>query len=146
MSIYHDDHAGFDRPRRRSRPRTKDRPDYSDAPVARVVSIDRGRYRLDLDGHPVTAVRGRLIPRKGVIVGDSVRLDGDVSGDEGTLARIVQVEERSTMLRRSALGVVNILVAIEDAFGVEFDEQSLTAGAALSPDVLFDTVSNLAAA
>lgn len=102
VSIYRDDHAGFDRPRRRSRPRTKDRPDYSDAPVARVVSIDRGRYRLDLDGRPVTAVRGRLIPRKGVIVGDSVRLDGDVSGDEGTLARIVQVEERSTMLRRSA--------------------------------------------
>ncbi|WP_032378847.1 phosphopantetheine-binding protein [Rhodococcoides fascians] len=45
-----------------------------------------------------------------------------------------------------SLGVVNILVAIEDAFGVEFDEQSLTTGAALSPDVLFDTVSNLAAA
>lgn len=102
MSIYRDDHAGFERPRRHTRPRTKDRPDYSTAPVARVVSIDRGRYRCDLDGRRVTAVRGRLIPRKGIIVGDHVRLDGDVSGDEGTLARIVQVEERSTMLRRSA--------------------------------------------
>lgn len=102
MSIYHDDHAGFDRPRRRTRPRTKERPDYSDLPIARVVSIDRGRYRCDVDGRRVTAVRGRLIPRKGVIVGDRVRLDGDVSGDEGTLARIVEVEERTTMLRRSA--------------------------------------------
>lgn len=102
MSIYHDDHAGFDRPRRRTRPRTKERPDYSNLPIARVVSIDRGRYRCDVDDRRVTAVRGRLIPRKGVIVGDRVRLDGDVSGDEGTLARIVEVEERATMLRRSA--------------------------------------------
>lgn len=102
MSIYHDDHAGFDRPRRRTRPRTKERPDYSDLPIARVVSIDRGRYRCDVDDRRVTAVRGRLIPRKGVIVGDRVRLDGDVSGDEGTLARIVEVEERTTILRRSA--------------------------------------------
>lgn len=102
MSIFDDDHAGFDRPRRRTRPRTKDRPDYSRAPVALVVSIDRGRYRCELDGRAVTAVRGRLVPRKGIIVGDHVRLDGDTSGDEGTLARIVQVEPRSTMLRRSA--------------------------------------------
>ncbi|NLE96513.1 MAG: ribosome small subunit-dependent GTPase A [Propionibacterium sp.] len=102
MSIYHDDHEGFDRPRRRTRPRTKDRPDYSKAPVARVISIDRGRYRCKLDDVLVTAVRGRLVPRKGIIVGDRVRLDGDVSGTEGTLARIVQVEPRSTMLRRSA--------------------------------------------
>ena len=102
MSIYHDDHAGFDRPRRRTRPRTKERPDYSNLPVARVVSIDRGRYRCNVDDRRVTAVRGRLIPRKGVIVGDRVRLDGNVSGDEGTLARIVEVEERATMLRRSA--------------------------------------------
>lgn len=93
----------FDRPRRRSRPRTKDRPDYSKLPVARVISIDRGRYRCLLDGRHVTAVRGRLIHRKGgIIVGDHVRLDGDVSGDEGTLSRVVEVLERRTMLRRSA--------------------------------------------
>lgn len=93
----------FDRPRRRSRPRTKERPDYSELPVARVVSVDRGRYRCLLGDDQVTAVRGRLINRKGgVIVGDNVRLDGDVSGGEGTLSRIVEVLERSTMLRRSA--------------------------------------------
>lgn len=101
-SLETDDHSGFDRPRRRSRPRTKERPDYSALPVARVISVDRGRYRCVIDEEPVTAVRGRLIDRKGVVVGDRVRLDGDTSGDEGTLSRIVEVLDRATMLRRSA--------------------------------------------
>lgn len=102
-SLREDDHSGFDRPRRRSRPRTKERPDYSSLPTARIISVDRGRYRCVLpDGSPVTAVRGRLIDRKGVIVGDVVTLDGDVSGAEGTLSRIVDVAERRTVLRRSA--------------------------------------------
>jgi len=101
-SLREDDHSGFDRPRRRTRPRTKERPDYSSLPEARVISIDRGRYRCVLDGRPVTAVRGRLIDRKGVLVGDRVRLDGDSSGKEGTLSRIVEVLERTTVLRRSA--------------------------------------------
>lgn len=60
-SLREDDHSGFDRPRRRSRPRTKERPDYSELPVARVISVDRGRYRCTLNGNDVTAVRGRLI-------------------------------------------------------------------------------------
>ena len=102
MSIHTDDHDAFDRPRKRSRPRTKDRPDYSKLPLGRVISIDRGRYRCLLDGRLVTAVRGRLIDRKGIIVGDIVRLDGDTSGAEGTLARAVEVRERATTLRRSA--------------------------------------------
>ena len=38
----------------------------------------------------------------GVIVGDRVRLHGDVSGEEGTLARVVEVLERDTVLRRTA--------------------------------------------
>ncbi|MBK7821312.1 MAG: ribosome small subunit-dependent GTPase A [Tessaracoccus sp.] len=102
MSIHTDDHDAFERPRKRSRPRTKDRPDYSRLPLGRVISIDRGRYRCLLGGRLVTAVRGRLIDRKGIIVGDMVRLDGDTSGDEGTLARAVEVSERTTVLRRSA--------------------------------------------
>ncbi|MDO5082554.1 ribosome small subunit-dependent GTPase A [Arachnia propionica] len=103
MARWDDDHTAFERPRRRSRPRTKDRPDYSSAPVAMVASIDRGRYRcLMTDGRAVSATKARILGRKGVIVGDRVRLDGDVSGAEGTLARIVEVEERSSMLRRSA--------------------------------------------
>jgi len=102
-ALREDDHAGFDRPKRRSKPRSKQRPDYSQAPLGMVISVDRGRYRCTVGDRLVTAVRGRLIPRKGgIIVGDRVRLDGDVSGGEGTLARIVEVEPRKTWLRRSA--------------------------------------------
>ena len=103
MSRWHDDHTAFERPRKRSRPRTKDRPDYSDAPDAMVASIDRGRYRCVLqDSTAVTATKARILGRKGVIVGDQVKLDGDVSGAAGTLARIVEVAVRRTWLRRSA--------------------------------------------
>lgn len=98
-----DDHAGFDRPRKHSRPRTKERPTYDGAPTARIVTVDRGRYRCLLDGGVVvTATKARVIGRKGVIVGDIVTLDGDTSGREGTLARIVEVAPRRTILRRSA--------------------------------------------
>lgn len=99
---YEDDHAEFERPRKRSRPRTKERPDYSNAPTARVVIVDRGRYRCRLGDVLVTASKARVLGRKAVIVGDLVKLDGDVSGAPGTLARIVEVSERATMLRRSA--------------------------------------------
>ena len=103
MARWDDDHRAFERPRRRTRPRTKDRPDYSLAPVAMVASIDRGRYRCLMDdGRAVSATKARILGRKGVIVGDRVRLDGDTSGADGTLARIVEVEERVSMLRRSA--------------------------------------------
>ena len=90
------------RPARRTRPRTKDRPDYSDAPVGRVITIDRGRYRVDMDGVVVTATKARQLGRKAAIVGDLVRVSGDVSGEEGTLGRIVEVLERTTVLRRTA--------------------------------------------
>ncbi len=102
-SVTEDPHAGFDRPARRSRPRTKDRPSYANAVTAQVVTIDRGRYRCRLDdGTQVTATKARGLGRKAVIVGDIVRLDGDASGTEGSLARIVEVTERRTVLRRSA--------------------------------------------
>ncbi len=103
MSRY-DEHAKYDRPKRRTRPRTKDRPSYDDAVEATVLTIDRGRYttRIGDSDQLVTAMKARSLGRKGVIVGDRVRLDGDASGDEGTLARIVEVEPRTTLLRRSA--------------------------------------------
>jgi ribosome biogenesis GTPase len=98
-----DEDAQYDRPRRRTRPRTKDRPDYSDAVVAIVTTVDRGRYTLLLDdGIVITAMKSRPLGRQGVIVGDEVRIVGDVSGSPGSLARIVEVLERRTVLRRSA--------------------------------------------
>ena len=97
-----DEHDAFERPRRRTRPRTKDRPDYSAAEIATVVTVDRGRYRTVLDDRDVTATKARQLGRASVIVGDWVRIVGDTSGEPGTLARIVEVEERRTVLRRTA--------------------------------------------
>ncbi len=89
--------------RKGSRPRTKDRPDYSEAQQARVLTVDRGRFRclIPPDVH-LSAIKARSLGRKAAIVGDVVRLVGDTSGDEGTLARIVEVVERRTVLRRTA--------------------------------------------
>jgi ribosome biogenesis GTPase len=50
----------------------------------------------------VTAMKARELGRSGVLVGDRVALVGDVSGAPGSLARVVRVEERTSMLRRSA--------------------------------------------
>lgn len=89
-----------------SRPRTKETPDYEDAELARVVQVDRGRYTCslsDLTGERVvTAVRAKALRRTPVAPGDLVGLVGDTSGEEGTLARLVQIRERKTLLRRSA--------------------------------------------
>ncbi len=102
-AITDDDHEGWERPGR-TRPRTKDRPDYSKALTGSVVAVDRGRYRVRLDetDEDVTTTKARTLGRKGVIVGDQVRVVGDLSGTEGSLARIVEVLERTTVLRRTA--------------------------------------------
>ncbi len=97
-----DEHEAYGRPRRNTRPRTKDRPDYSDAETGMIITIDRGRFRVLAGDREVSATKARQLGRTAVIVGDLVRLVGDTSGDEGTLARIVQVEERTTVLRRTA--------------------------------------------
>ena len=103
-----DDHDGCGRPPRRTRPRTKDRPAYADAESATVVTIDRGRYTVLFGDGPsgesrrVLATKARALGRKAVIVGDRVRVVGDTSGTEGTLARIVEVTDRTTVLRRTA--------------------------------------------
>ena len=92
----------YDRPRRRTRPRTKERPTYADAVEGVVVTVDRGRLTLLVDGVTVMAMKARPLGRKGVVVGDRVRVVGDVSGGDGSLARIVEVNDRSTVLRRTA--------------------------------------------
>jgi len=97
-----DEHEDFDRPRRRTRPRTKERPNYENLPLGRVRTVDRGRYAVDVQGVAVTAMKARSLGRQGVVVGDEVRMDGDVSGTEGSLARIADVLPRTTVLRRTA--------------------------------------------
>ncbi len=101
------DPESYERPGKRSRPRTKDRPTYADAVAAVVVRVDRGRYTCRLadeeaDHADVTAMKSRPLGRKGVVVGDRVGLVGDTTAAEGSLARIVTVEDRITVLRRTA--------------------------------------------
>ncbi len=67
-----------------------------------VTAVDRGRYTCLVDGQAVTAMRARELGRKSVVVGDRVAIVGDVTGQAGTLARIVRVEPRATVLRRTA--------------------------------------------
>ena len=92
--------------RRGSRPRTKQRPDHADAAEGMVTTVDRGRWTCAPDGDstrpPVTAMRARELGRTPIVVGDRVGLVGDLTGAVDTLARIVRVEPRSTVLRRTA--------------------------------------------
>jgi ribosome biogenesis GTPase len=101
-------HAALDeddvrvRPGRGSRPRTRRRPAHEDAVEAFVAAVERGRYGCLVGGRPVTAMRARELGRRGVVVGDRVALAGDISGAPGSLARVVRVEPRTSVLRRSA--------------------------------------------
>nr|WP_278314242.1 ribosome small subunit-dependent GTPase A [Lolliginicoccus levis] len=95
------------RPGKGTRPRTKNRPEHLDAERALVVSVDRGRWGcMVLDGEPgerlVVAMRARELGRTPIVVGDYVGIVGDTSGTHDTLARIVRLEERSSVLRRTA--------------------------------------------
>ena len=96
------------RPNRRgTRPRTKQRPEHADAITAMVTGVDRGRYTLLVDEggpdeHRAIAMKARELGRERVVPGDRVDVVGDSSGDAGSLSRIVRIEERTTVLRRSA--------------------------------------------
>src|SRR5690606_26347672 len=90
-----------------NKPRTKQRPTHEDAVDAGVLSVDRGRYTVlvdedDDDERTVTATRARELRKQAIVTGDRVDLVGDTSGDEGSLARIVRIQPRVTLLRRSA--------------------------------------------
>lgn len=86
----------------RSRPRTRIRPKHEGAVAGFVVGVDRGRYTVVVDDEEITAMRARELGRKSVVVGDDVALVGDVSGAAGSLARIVRVNERRSVLMRTA--------------------------------------------
>ncbi len=90
------------RPGRRTRPRSKDRPAHADAIKALVTTVDRGRTTcLTDDGTIITAMKARELGPKSVVVGDRVNIVGDVTGTDGTLARIVSLDPRKNSLSRT---------------------------------------------
>jgi len=102
-----DEDAVRTRPGRGSRPRTKRRPAHDDAARALVTAVDRGRYAVLVapdtpDERTVTAVKARELGRDRVVCGDLVDVVGDTSGAAGSLARIVRIADRRTVLRRTA--------------------------------------------
>lgn len=108
------DHEVRERPNpKANRPRTKRRPEHTDAVIGMITGVDRGRYTALVPAVPssepgaeaprsVLAARARELRKTPIVIGDRVQLVGDVSGDEGSLARAVGVEDRTTLLRRSA--------------------------------------------
>jgi ribosome biogenesis GTPase len=87
---------------RGTRPRSKQRPMHADAEAGQVLAVDRGRYGVLVADVEVTAMRARELGREQLVVGDRVGVVGDLSGRPDTLARIVRVDERETVLRRTA--------------------------------------------
>ncbi|MYS18974.1 ribosome biogenesis GTPase [Streptomyces sp. DvalAA-14] len=85
-----------------NRPRTSIRPKHEDASEGMVLTVDRGRLHVLVDDREVVAMKARELGRKSAVVGDRVAVVGDLSGAKDTLARVVRVEERSSVLRRTA--------------------------------------------
>ncbi|MET0990902.1 MAG: ribosome small subunit-dependent GTPase A [Lacisediminihabitans sp.] len=90
-----------------NRARTKTRPEHNDAVTGRVLTVDRGRYTVLVgegtpEEHEALASRASELRKQPIVTGDRVDLVGDTSGDDGTLSRIVRIQPRTTVLRRSA--------------------------------------------
>jgi ribosome biogenesis GTPase len=85
-----------------NRPRSTIRPKHEDASEGMVLTVDRGRLTVLVEDREVTAMKARELGRKSAVVGDRVAVVGDLSGVKDTLARIVRVEKRSSVLRRTA--------------------------------------------
>jgi ribosome biogenesis GTPase len=89
----------------KSRPRTKDSPTYKDLTKGIVVTVDRGRFTVvlpDFENKQIFAIKARALGRKGVVVGDHVGLTGVNLERSEDLARIVEINERKHILRKSS--------------------------------------------
>ncbi|WP_168581957.1 ribosome small subunit-dependent GTPase A [Gephyromycinifex aptenodytis] len=107
--------------RRGSRPRSKDRPAHADAVPGTVLTIDRGRYTVAVQDRVIFAMKARELGRKSVVVGDDVGLVGDLRGGPDSLARIVRIHPRRSVLRRTADDtdpVERIIVANADQLAI----------------------------
>lgn len=109
----------------KARPRSKDRPDYSKALTATIIEVDRGRVKCLIESPAgkkiITAMKARELGKNSVVVGDLVSIVGDVSGNEGSLARVVTVQPRKNALTRSIDDHVNderVIVANIDQMAI----------------------------
>lgn len=100
-----------------SRPRTKKRPTHESAPWGMVLEVHLARYRVLTDaGVEVTATLAKELRADGCVTCDRVALDGDVTGETGSLARIVKIAPRSSELTRvNDDGLEQTIVANADA-------------------------------
>ncbi len=146
---------------RGTRPRSKQRPAHMDAVDGFVVAVDRGRYLVVAGGTEVTAMRARELGRKSIVVGDRVGVVGTIDDSPDALVRIVRLDERDTVLRRTAddndehervivanadqLVIVSALADPEPSFGL-IDRCLVAALAAGIEPVLCLTKSDLASA
>ncbi|MFD8981653.1 ribosome small subunit-dependent GTPase A [Streptomyces sp. NPDC059564] len=85
-----------------NRPRTSIRPKHEDAAEGFVLTVDRGRLTCLVEDRTVHAMKARELGRKAAVVGDRVWIVGDLTGKKDTLARIVRIEARKSVLRRTA--------------------------------------------
>ena len=141
---YREEDIPFRPARRNKRPRSKERPEHRSASTGFVTAIDRGRISVavsndeggdtqtgtnrgqiwsgsDTDLTNVVAVRARELGRRALAVGDVVGVVGDISGDDGALARIVRIRPRATTLTRTADDTdpfERIVVANADVMGI----------------------------
>jgi ribosome biogenesis GTPase len=105
-----------------------------------VVAVDRGRWTCipdsarpgDLDAL-VVAMRARELGRRGVVVGDQVAIVGDLSGAPGSLARIVRIEERTSVLLRTADDDENSVEGRQERVVVANAEQLVIVSALANP-------------
>ncbi len=124
-----------------------------------VVAVDRGRYLVLAGDTEVTAMRARELGRKSIVVGDRVGVVGTIDDSPDALVRIVRLDERDTVLRRTAddndehervivanadqLVIVSALADPEPSFGL-IDRCLVAALAAGIEPVLCLTKSDLA--
>lgn len=102
---------------RGSRPRTKIRPTHENAPWGMVLEVHLARYRVLTDqGVEVVATLAKELRLAGCVTCDRVALDGDVTGEKGSLARIVKIAKRSRELTRvNDEGLEQTIVANADS-------------------------------
>lgn len=86
-----------------SNPRTKKRPDISHLPSGVVISNARGRYQVLIDNEVYFCARSRELRDNDIVPGDSVKvkLAHNIQKTRDSLCRIVQIEERNSVLKRT---------------------------------------------